>query len=79
MIEQKSVEFVTLVDGTDVKSLTKDQTIRAIKSNLASIKENTELNTQIDSTTLTQDIAEREAANVALKAHLESFAATPAA
>ncbi len=75
MIETKAVAFVTLVDGTDVKSLTKDQTIRAIKANLASIKENSELNRDIESTTLSQDIEEREAANEALKAHLESFAA----
>jgi hypothetical protein len=80
-MSDRAVEFVTLVDGTNVKSLSKDQTIRAIKANLKSIEENRELNAVITSTTLSQDIAEREHAHEALKTHLESFAsaAAPAA
>lgn len=74
-MSDRAVEFVTLVDGTNVKTLSKDQTIRAIKANLAVIKENTELNAQISSNTLAADIADRVAANEALKAHLESFSA----
>lgn len=74
-----AVETRTYVDGTDIKTLTKDQTIRAIKSNLASIKENEELAAATGSTTIAQDVADRKAANVALLAHLDGVAAPAAA
>lgn len=67
----------TLVFGTDVSTMSADETIRAIKANNAQIKTFEE--TGISSAYITERVNGIKAANEVLVKHLDSFVSAPAA
>lgn len=67
----------TLVFGTDVSTMSADETIRAIKANNAQIKTFEE--TGISSAYITERVNGIKAANQVLVKHLDSFVSAPAA